>query len=38
MKNYFEPEMEVVKLNVEDVITVSGDPDLGDDENGMGWA
>lgn len=35
MKKFMEPEIEVVKFNVEDVITTSGDPENPGD--GMGW-
>ena len=35
MKKFMEPEIEILKFNVEDVITTSGEPDPGDD--GLGW-
>ena len=35
MKKFMEPEIEVVKFDVEDVITTSTDPENPDD--GMGW-
>lgn len=31
-KEFLEPEVELIRLNVTDVITFSGDPDLGDNE------
>ena len=34
MKKYEKPEIEVVELNAEDVITTSG---LEDEDNGGGW-
>jgi len=41
MKDFLEPEIEVVKFNVEDIITSSSGGDIekpGDLDNGMGWA
>lgn len=35
MKKFIEPEMDVAKFMVEDVITTS--PDISDPENGGGW-
>ena len=38
MKLFMEPEMEITKFAMEDVITTSYvEPDLGDVEDGGGW-
>ena len=38
MKKFMEPEIEIVKFSIEDVITTSGEeaPDAGDDGLGFG--
>ena len=36
MKKFTEVEIEVVRINVEDVVTASGE--FGEEENGGGWA
>lgn len=35
MKKFMEPEIEIEKFNVEDVITTSSEPGTGDDD--LGW-
>ena len=36
MKNFLEPNMEVIEIKVEDVITTS--PELPEVDDGAGWA
>ena len=36
-KIYDEPELKITKLDMMDVITASGDPEYGEDEDGTGW-
>ena len=39
MKEFLEPEMEIERFNIADIITTSGDDlDIGDLDNGIGWA
>jgi len=37
MNKFMEPEIEIKKFNVEDVITTSGDAEPGNGDDDLGW-
>lgn len=37
MKEFINPEIEILKFNVEDIMAASGGEELPDVEGGLGW-